>query len=192
MSHNPLSARQPADGATVTAVEKARNPLVKTGVAYWLSLCGQGRFPARDKLTLRGMASFLPCIVIAGIVDNGADYEYRYVGEAQRQAFGVYFKGMRLTQIETAAPELGAILRSTYEQVRSTGAPFLVRGRVDHEPARSQFRYHETAFLPLGASDAAVDHLLIVGVQVPTPFWELPNEKLTILANQFTAPTAPA
>jgi len=192
MSHNPLSARQAADGVTVTAVENARNPLVKTGVDYWLSLCGQRRFPARDNLALRGMSSFLPCIVIAGVVDNGADYEYRYVGEAQRQAFGVYFKGMRLTQIETAAPELGAILRSTYEQVRSTGAPLLVRGRVDHEPARSQFRYHETAFLPLGASDAAVDHLLIVGVQVPTPFWELPNEKLTILANQFTAPNAPA
>jgi len=100
-----------------------------------------------------------------GVVDKGADYEYRYAGEARRQAFGVYFKGMRLTQIETAAPELGAILRSIYERVRSTGATFLVRGRVDHEPARSQFRYYESAFSPLGASDAAVDHLLIVGVQ---------------------------
>jgi hypothetical protein len=192
MSHNPLSARQSADGATVTAVENARNPLVKTGVDYWLSLCGQRRFPARDKLALRGMATFLPCTVIAGVVDDGADYEYRYVGEAQRQAFGTYFKGMRVTQIEAALPELGAILRSAYEQVRSTGASFLVRGRVDHEPARSQCRYHETAFLPLGASDAAVDHLLIVGVQVPTPFWELPDEKLKNFANQITAATAPA
>jgi hypothetical protein len=192
MSHNPLSARQSADGATVTAVENARNPLVKTAVDYWLSLCGQRRFPARDKLTLRGMASFLPCTVIAAVVDNGADYEYRYVGEAQRQAFRTYFKGMRVTQIEAALPELGAILRSAYEQIRSTGAPFLVRGPVDHEPARPQFRYHESAFLPLGASDAAVDHLLIVGVHVPTPFWELPNEKLKSLANQITAPAAPA
>ncbi len=172
----------------MTAVESARNPLVKTAVDYWQSLCGQRRFPARDKLTLRGMATFLPCTVIAAVVDNGADYEYRYVGEAQRQAFRTYFKGMRVTQIEAAAPELGAILRSAYEQVRSTGAPFLVRGRVDHEPARSQFRYHESAFLPLGVSDAAVDHLLIVGVQVPTPFWDLPDEKLKIFANQITAP----
>jgi len=176
----------------VTAVENARNPLVKTGVDYWLSLCGQCRFPARAKLAFRGMATFLPHSVIVSVVDNGADYEYRYVGEAQRQAFGTYFKGIRVTQIEAALPELGAMLRSAYEQVRATGAPLLVRGRVDHEPARSQLRYHETAFLPLGASDAAVDHLLIVGVQVPTPFWELPDKKLKILANQIAAPTAPA
>ena len=176
----------------MAAVENARNPLVKTGVDYWLSLCGQRRFPARDNLALRGMATFLPYSIIVGVVDSGADYEYRYVGEAQRQAFGTYFKGMRVTQIEAVLPELGAILRSAYEQVRSTGAPFLVRGRVDHEPARSQCHFHETAFLPLGASDAAVDHVLIVGVQVPTPFWELPDEKLKILANQITAPAATA
>jgi hypothetical protein len=191
MSHGPLSARQRADGVTATAVEKARNPLVKMGVAYWKSLCGQRRFPAHDALTLRGLAAFLQCAVIIDVLGNGADYEYRYVGEAQRQAFGTYFKGMRVTQVEAAAPKLGAILRSAYEQVRSSGAPFLVQGRVDHKPADPQLRYHETAFLPLGASDAAVDHLLIVGVQVPTPFWELPREKLKVLAKQITAPTAP-
>ena len=99
MSHSLLSAPQRADGEAATAVENARNPLVKTGVDYWQSLCAQSRFPARDKLALRGMAAFLPYAIIVGVVDNGADYEYRYVGEAQRQAFGIYFKGMRLTQI---------------------------------------------------------------------------------------------
>ena len=192
MSQSPLSARQRADGATATAVENAKNLLVKMGVDYWRSLCGQKRFPARDTLTLRGMAAFLPYAVIISVVDNGADYEYRYVGEAQRQAYRTYFKGMRVTQIEAAAPELGAILRSAYEQVRSTGAPFLVRGRVDDEPADSQARYHETAFLPLGASDVAVDHLLIVGVHVPTPFWELPDEKLKSLAKQIAVPATGA
>jgi hypothetical protein len=42
--------------------------------------------------------------------------------------------------------------------------------------------FHETAFLPLGANDLAVDHLLIVGVQVPTPFWDIPPEKLNAIA----------
>ena len=190
MSHSPLSARQRGEGTTATSVEKARNPLVKIGVDYWQSRCEQSRFPARDKLTLRGMAPFLHLAVIVAVVDNGADYEYRYVGESQRQAFGTYFKGLRVTQIEAAVPELGAILRSAYEQVRSTGVPLLVQGLVDHEPPDPQLRYHETAFLPLGISDAAVDHLLIVGVQVPTPFWELPDEKLKIFAEQFITQTA--
>lgn len=172
--------------------EKARNPLISMGVRYWQSRCGANRFPARNTLTFRGMAPFLPFAVIVAVIDNGADYEYRYVGEAQRQAFRTYFKGMRVSQIEAAAPELGAILRSAYEQVRSTGAPLLVRGRVDHEPADSLFSYHETAFLPLGVSDACVDHLLILGVQVPTPFWDLPDEKLKVLAERALAPVVPA
>lgn len=162
------------------------------GIRYWQSQCGKRRFPARDKLTFRGMAQFLPFAVIAAVIDDGADYEYRYVGEAQRQAFRTYFKGMRVTQIEAGAPELGAILRSAYEQVRSTGTPLLVRGRVDHEPADSLFSYHETAFLPLGISDSCVDHLLMLGVQVPTPFWDLPDEQLKVLAERALAPAAPA
>jgi len=188
MSHNPLSARQQADGSAVTALDKARNPFVAKAIAYWQSLCGESRFPARDQLTLRGMASFLQLTVIIAVIDGGADYEYRYVGEAQRLAFRTYFKGMRVSQIEAAAPELGAILRGAYELVRSSGMPLLVQGRIDHAPVDSQFRYHETAFLPLGAGGAAaVDHLLIVGVQVPDPFWEFSDEKLKILTGQVRA-----
>lgn len=133
-------------------------------------------------MTLRGMAAILPYVVIIGVIDDGADYEYRLVGDAQRQAFKTYFKGMRVTQIEAVVPDLGMVLREAYEKVRSAGAPLFLRGRTDHEPPGSQFLYHETAFLPLGATDTAVDHLLIVGVQIPTPFWEIPTEKLSGLA----------
>ena len=74
---------------------------------------------------------------------------------------------MRLTQIEAAAPELGSVLRAAYEQARAFGEPFIVRGRVDENLPDTILLFHETAFLPLGASDSAVDHLLLVGVQVP-------------------------
>jgi hypothetical protein len=188
MSQTPLSARQRADGVTMAPIEDARSPFVKKGVDCWQSLCGQKRFPARCDLTLRGMAPFLPHAVIVGVIDGGADYEYRYVGEAEREAFKSYFKGIRLTQIEAHAPEFGRILRSAYEQVRSTGLPFIVRGRSDLE--NSQSGYHETAFLPLGVSDAAVDHLLLVGVQVPEPFWELPADKLQTLVDLTQTPAA--
>lgn len=183
MSQTPLSARQRADGVTMAPIGDARSPFVKKGVDYWQSLCGQRRFPARSDLTLRGMAPFLPHVVIIGVIDGGADYDYRYVGEAEREAFKSYFKGIRLTQIEAHAPEFGAILRSAYQQVRSAGLPFIVRGRSDLEKS-----YRETAFLPLGAGEEAVDHLLIVGVQVPEPFWELPADKLQTLVDLARAP----
>jgi hypothetical protein len=170
------------DGAIVAPVEDAKSPFVKAGVAYWAMTKADRRFPARVELTLRGMAPFLPQSVIVGVIDDGADFEYRYVGDAQRQAFKSYFKGLRVTQIEAAAPELGGLLRGVYEQVRSSGIPFLVRGRLGQEGGDPRFRFHETAFLPLGADGTTVDQLLVVGVQVPAPFWQFTDEKLRDLA----------
>lgn len=185
MSDAVLSVPPHADGAAALLREKIGNPLVRQSIDYWLALCGPHRFPARDALTLRGMAPFLQLTVIVAVIDGGADYEYRYVGEAQRQAFRTYFKGMRVSQIEAASPELGALLRGVYDQVRSTGTPKLLQGRVDQEFVGTGFRYHETILLPLGAGDA-VDHMLAVGVQVPTPFWEFSDEKLKSLADQIS------
>jgi hypothetical protein len=188
MPHNHFPALQIADREAALSLKNARSPFVKNGIAYWQSLCGVTRFPARTELALRGMAPFLPLTVIVGVVGGGADYEYRYVGEAQRLAFGAYFKGMRVTQIEASIPPLGALLRGVYEMVRSTGTPMLIQGEVAHEAEGSLFRYHETVFLPLGAGGCAVDHLLIVGVQVPKPFWDVPEEKLKVLVKQSAAP----
>ncbi|MEJ0043268.1 MAG: hypothetical protein WDM81_14080 [Rhizomicrobium sp.] len=44
--------------------------------------------------------------------------------------------------------------------------------------------------MPLGVSDAAVDHILVVGVQVPAPFWKLPDDKRRELAAQMGVPAA--
>jgi hypothetical protein len=171
------------------SIDDALNPVVMMGLAYWRSLCGTMRFPARNDLTLRGMAAFLPFTVIVAVIDCGADFEFRYVGEAQRQAFGVWFKDLRVTQIEAVAPALGAILRGAYEQVRASGAPSLVRGRVDHKPLDSRLLYHETAFLPLGLDGSSVDHLLIVGVQIPEPFWEISKEQIVTLTDDTRSRT---
>jgi len=168
--------------AAPTSIDDARTACVKSGVIYWRSLCGARRFPARDDLTLRGMAAILANCIIVEVINHGGDYEYRYVGEAQRLAFNTYFKGMRVTQIEAAARSLGGILRAVYDRARLSGKPFIVRGPIDHDLPGDVFLYHETAFLPLGIHDNNVDHLLIVGVQMPEPFWELPDEKLKILA----------
>jgi hypothetical protein len=150
----------------VFSVENARHPHVVSAVAYWRSLCGQRRFPARSDLTLRGMASFIPFSLIVAVIDGGADYEYRFVGDAERQAFKRNFKGMRVSQVEKEVPSFGRVLRATYEEARSTGRPFGVRGLADHKPESPWLPYHESVFLPLGASDDAVDHLLITGVSV--------------------------
>jgi hypothetical protein len=192
MPQDPLPIHQHANDVQIHSIDDAKAPCVQEGVAYWRSLRGQRRFPARADLTLRGMAPILPHSVIVEVIDRGADYEYRYVGDIQRQAFKTYFKGIRVTQIEAAAPRLGGVLRAAYESVRSTREPFIARGQIDHDLPSGIFLFHETAFLPLGANDETVDHLLIVGVQVPEPFWDIPSDKLKTLRDAIRTPAVPA
>lgn len=188
MPDTPLSHYLRTNNVATCAIEDVSDPYVKAGAAYWRSLCGQRKFPARGELTLRGMAAFLPHVIIIRVDDNGADYEYCYVGEAQRQAYGMPLKGIRLTQIEAATPQLGALVRSVFEQVRSSQVPLVVRGRIYSELANDKRRFHETIWMPLGDSETCVDHLLMIGVQVPKPFWEATPDKLRILADHGRAP----
>jgi len=98
----------------------------QNGRRYWLSCAGNAGFPHATSSLSRNATFFR--VRHAGVVDDGADYEYRYV-EKLRGRHSNLFKGMRVPD-RGRLPELGAILRSAYEQVRSTGASFLVRGRL--------------------------------------------------------------
>jgi hypothetical protein len=190
MLQNHSPEHEPGDDSTIIDIHDVLNPTVISGVTYWRSLRGSKRFPSRADLTLRKMAAILPYSVIVSVLGCCDDYEFKFVGDAQRQAFGMYFKGIRVSQIQAALPRVGALLHTAYAQVCSSGMPFAVRGRVDPEPSGSVFQYHETAFLPLGVDDKSVDHLLIVGVYVPEPFWDVSEAKMTMLANSLRSKVA--
>ncbi len=166
----------------IISLDEARCPPVMLAIAYWRSIRYERSFPARSALTLRGLAPVLPYSLIVAVIDGGADYEYRYVGEAERQAFQSYFRGVRLSQIEARAPAFGSVLRVVYDMTRIDAAPFIIRGKVDHEVAGTETTFHETAFLPLGEKSSVVDHLLIVGVQVPEAYYQLLADQLRTLA----------
>lgn len=168
-----------ANGSVTAPIADAGNALVKKSIDYWNAVRGQRPFPPRKELTLRGMAAFLRYTLIVRFIEDGADYEFVYVGDAQRQVFDSYFKGLRITQLEATAPALGKILRGVYDTIRANGTPFLVRGRADSDPKNSKEAYYESAFLPLGVD--AIDHILIVGVRVPEPFWDISGDKMTVL-----------
>ena len=138
---------------------------VSLAVRYWQDLRGTHRFPARETITPRDMAPFLRNVVLIRVIDGGADYEYRIVGDACVQAFGMNFQGARLTEIEAVNPAYGLATRAAYEHVRTTGAPFALRGWIAPSTP-SLFSYHETAMLPLGKR-GIVDHLLVASSYTP-------------------------
>jgi hypothetical protein len=148
------------------ALDGLDSPALKLAAEYWRSRRNGRRFPARADLHPRDMAGILRDMVLVRIIDGGADYEYRIVGDAQAQAYAVPLQGRRISEIAVTAPWFGHIAAITYEHVRRSGEPLILRGRVGREFPEAKFVYHESVFLPLGASDDAVDHLLIVATNV--------------------------
>jgi hypothetical protein len=168
MSHAATPQEVPETSSTqVLTLEEVENPLVRTGTNYWRQLRGEKHMPARAQLSPRDMAGILKNLVILRVIDDGKDYEYRLVGDAQVQAYGFNFQNLRLSQIKAVAPEFGQLMYGIYEHVRTTREPFCVRGWIGKEVPDSKFVYHESAFLPLGEDGETVDHIVIVSSYVP-------------------------
>ena len=150
---------------TVT-LDELDSPVLRLAADYWRSLCIGRRFPARADLHPRDMAGFLRDMFLVRIIDDGADYEYRIVGDAQAQAYAVPLQGRRISEISVTAPWFRHVATTVYEHVRQSGELLILRGRVGREFPEAKFVYHESVFLPLGAKDDIVDHLLIVSTNV--------------------------
>lgn len=161
----------PSPGATsalgeAAPIDSLRDPLLRQALAVWNEQKGAARFPARDTMTPRAMAPFLRNIVLVRVIDGGKEYEFRIVGDAIVQVQGAAYQGMTLTEIDTQLPGYGQTLRAAYDELVASGEPRVYRGKVDRAPMKRAFA-HESLLLPLG-TDAAVDHILVVGAYAYT------------------------
>jgi hypothetical protein len=150
----------------VITLEGLESPIVKLAVDYWCSLRNGRRFPSHEDLYPCDMARLLRDTILVRIIGQGADYEYRIVGEAQAQAYSIPLQGRRISDISVKAPWFHQIAITTYEYVRQSGEPLAIRGKTGREFPEAKFVYHESVFLPLGDNEIAVDHILIVSTNV--------------------------
>ena len=149
------------------ALDELENPIVKQGIDYWLSLRRGRPYPARKDLSPRDMIALLRNVVLVKVIDNGEDFEYRIVGEAQDQAYGWRLQGRRISQIAAEWPAYGHHVLGSYRHVRENRVPLCVRARIGSDFPYLKFVYCEHAVLPLGDDDSAVDHLLIFSAYIP-------------------------
>lgn len=163
------AAPEPADKSPLGEridIAAIREPLLHQALAVWTEHRGTARFANRDAMTPRAMAPFLRNIVLVRVLENGKEYEFRIVGDAIVQVQGGTFQGQTLTEIDAKLPGYGASLRPLYDQLVAEGGPHAYRGHVPDGPVKRAFA-HETILLPLG-TDAAVDHILVVGAYTYT------------------------
>ena len=157
---------QTSSGRLLT-IDEIESPVLLRARACWNELRGSRRFPARSDLTPRVLGALLPHVLLLKVIDDGANYEFRIVGDIHVQAYGGNFQNKRLSEIALTYPSFAAGRRILCEGVRMGRDPFGYRGWIGRDMPDTRFVYHESAYFPLGATDEAVDHVLTVAVYVP-------------------------
>src|ERR1041385_8524565 len=90
----PLSDDHPT---AIISLKVAECAAVREGVTYWRRIRGPRRFPSRADVNPRDMTNILRNAVLMRVIDCGADYEYRIVGDAHTVAHGFCMQGKRLS-----------------------------------------------------------------------------------------------
>jgi hypothetical protein len=148
------------------SLDDLENTLLRKAVAYWRSLCRDRRFPAWDDVDPRDLVPLRHHLIVLKVIDGGADFEYRVVGEMQRRAYVHPYVGRRISQPANRSP-YNAWFFAGYQYIQKSGTPFALRGWAGKDFTDSTFAYFETLALPLGPNDGQVDHIMVFSAYAP-------------------------
>lgn len=152
------------------SLDEIESPVLKGGVAYWRSLREGRRYPARSAVTPRGLGPLMRNTLLIGVLDGGADYRFRIVGDAPIAALGRNFQGVCLSEMDATGNMRGVTCRKLYAGVVESGEPAAIRGCMASN-IRQRFPIQcEGVFLPLGPDDGTVDFILGFSVCVSHKF----------------------
>jgi len=141
-------------------LDQLREAPLRAAVAYWSAIRGDRLFPSRNDLKPRDMGGLLPYMSLVMVIDGGADFEHRIVGDAVVRAFGVPLQNRRFSEIALQAPKLIEVSFSLFRKVVETRAPLAYLQRTQSDTFQIVCTLAEMVLLPLGRSDEAVDHVV--------------------------------
>ncbi|MDE2181634.1 MAG: PAS domain-containing protein [Alphaproteobacteria bacterium] len=143
------------------AFELLESKVVRIGVDCWTKHRRGRRFPARHDIQPRELAGALRNMILLRVIDSGVDFENRIVGDAQVRAFAIPLQRRRFSEVAADAPVFGFVVGGLLEGVVQKREPVAIRGRVGRDIPQANFTDTESAILPLGATDDAVDHIAV-------------------------------
>lgn len=146
------------------AVEKLKEPLVQTAVATWDALRRGRAFPCWTDIEPRRFRATLANLLVLRVVGDCEDYEFRIIGDAHLAVLGIKSFPKRLSQLDDYIPGYAATLKPLYDRVVFSRAAYGLRSDVRRASENTSSALSESAFLPVGQTDDAVDHVLVASV----------------------------
>ena len=150
----------PEGASGIIPLDSIESPIVRQGVDYWRALKGARAYPARTDMHPREMAPLLRNIVLLRLIDGGADYEYRIVGDAHVISHGFSMQGLKIGDVDKYSPGYGPVLKSLYDRAVRRRDVYAFRGWMERGESTKRYIYSESVFMPLGPDEATIDHVL--------------------------------
>lgn len=133
---------------------------------HWNKLRGYRLFPSRNDFKPVNLRKLLRHVTLLRVIDGGADYQFRVMGDVHVQAYGENFSNLMLSDMGRQHPTFAAGLKLFYGGVRMGRQPIAYRGWIGRDMPETKYSFHEVIYLPLGDNDATVDHIISAGVYV--------------------------
>jgi hypothetical protein len=146
-----------AEIAEIDPAQVSGGPLI-TGYGYWNALRGMRPHPRRDELNPRHISGLLGYMTLVKVIGDGADFEYRIVGDVVVQAFHVPIQHRRFSEIAKEAPELIYSTMPLFRDVVADAKPRAWRQHTGRDATHVVFTDSEVLLLPLG--DQNVEYVL--------------------------------
>jgi hypothetical protein len=127
------------------------------GLAHWEALRDGADVPQRDRFDPIDIPALLPHIVFLDVIEEGADFRFRVIGDHVRQHFFGNYTGQRMGGLSHVDPD-GPLLRSLRTAVK-TRKP--VRAPIDYVGPLRDIRKQDEVILPLADATGGISHILI-------------------------------
>ena len=156
-------------------LDGVESQIVRAGIDYWRGLKGGRCFPTPRRGLPREIGHLLRHAALVKVIDSGEEYEFRIFGDAHTKATSLNMQGSQLRDLSRISPSIAASWRRLYDTVRATRQPFALRALRDDCPGDKPLIASENVLLPLGRSEACVDHILVFSEYAhPSPTGSVP------------------
>ena len=162
-----LTRSVPESASGIIPLETLDSPILKQGLDYWRALKGARSYPARNDMRPRDVVPLLRNIVLTRLIDGGADYEYRIVGDAHVISHGFTMQGLKVSDVDRFSPGYSAVLKSLYDRAVRKRDVYAFRGWMERGEKTKQYIYSESLFMPMGPDETTIDHVLNFAVYTP-------------------------
>jgi len=147
----------------IVSLDALRDPALQRARDYWRMLRGTRRHPARADISARDLAFAMKHIVLAKVVDGGADLLLSIVGDEVSRAYCAPMNGRRISDIADEMPKVAEKWRFIHRMVAASREPVAVNVSVGLDQPEVNYTHLEVVCFPLGPDDSTIDHLLVFG-----------------------------